>query len=135
MPRKHLDIQEFLPLYRELIAIESYTARKRLLRTELLSFLGKHEGRPCRFSWHSPSCKVHRTQHFTIFKVRDNQRGILRRFRGRWILMYNFRRMALSEIVYVCILKSGGDYPEMLEELAMEFPKTFKVVSIRTAQN
>lgn len=135
MPRKHLDIQEFLPLYRELIAIESYTARKRLLRKELLSFLGKHEGARCRFSWHSPSCKVHRTQHFTIFKVRDNQRGILKLFRGRWVLMYNFRRIALSEIVYVCVLKSGSDYPGMIEELASEFPETFRALDVRTDQN
>ena len=47
--------------------------------------------------------------------------------------MYNFRRIALSEIVYVCVLKRGGDYPGMIEELASEFPETFETQNTFTA--
>ena len=47
--------------------------------------------------------------------------------------MYNFRRIALSEIVYVCVLKRGDDYPRMLEELALEFPETFKSQKTQSA--
>lgn len=125
MPAKKLELAEFLPLYRELIAEPTYTAKKYAIREKLFKLLTVRNGEVIGLYRHSPSCKVHQTQHFTVFKVRTNQRGHLSRYSGKWILMYSFKSHGFTHFFYVNDLRKGEGSPELIERLKDEFKGTF----------
>ena len=126
MAKKKIDLEEFSRLFKNLVEEHTYTARKYALRQELFDYLSKKcSGTDCEFSRDSPSFKVHSTQNFTIFRVRENQRGQLREFRGRWVLMYCYSRYGYSHDCFVNDLKKGVGSDKLVQRFAVEFANHF----------
>ena len=125
MPKKKINIEEFLEIYTRLITFPTYTSEKRAIKAELLKLLEQSKGDMFYFSRDSPSCKIHSPECFTIFQVRENQRGNLKVFRGKWVLMYCFHRNGYYHWSYVNELKKGADSHAFVERLAEEFPDRF----------
>ena len=126
MAKRKIDLQEFSRLFHNLLEEDTYTARKYALRQELFDYLNeKCGGTICEFSRDSPSCKVHSPQYFTIFRVRENQRGQLKEFRGKWVLMYCYRRYGYSHFCFVNELRKGVGSEQLVRQFKLEFAEYF----------
>jgi hypothetical protein len=90
--RKYIDLEEYLDKYTKFKSIPTWTKVKRERYDEFINFFTKHEHVNIISKRDSNTTKVHLTDDFIIFRVKENQRGYMKLYRTKWVLMYcNYR--------------------------------------------
>ena len=76
----------------------------------------------------SPTCKIWNVHEWTVFKVRDNQLGLLMPYRGKWVLMYCVDKFGFNVYLWAFPLRKGAVSEDSLNELKLEFENKFCIV-------
>ena len=86
---KKLDIKKFIFHYVNFFNHPTWTSQKHLDYDELREYLSKLEKIEIISHSRSNTTKVKYSNEFILFKVKENQRGYLKTYRNKWVIMYN----------------------------------------------
>jgi hypothetical protein len=106
---KKLNLAEFLNYYRKFISVPTWTKVKHDFHYKLMNYLHKVEHVTIDSNYNSKTVKVKRVNHFTIFKVADTQRGNMKPYRGKWVMMYCSGRNQYKRYLLVFPLNNDFD--------------------------
>ena len=106
---KKLNLTEFLNYYRMFISVPTWTKVKHDFHDKLMNYLHKVENVTINSNYNSKTVKVKGVNHFTIFKVDDTQRGNMKPYRGKWVMMYCSGRHQSKRYLLVFPLNNDFD--------------------------
>jgi hypothetical protein len=86
--RKYLDLETFSALYESFIKIPTWTKQKHAGFNSLRNYLKSCRSDIILFSRIKSSTLIKKNNTITIFKVGDKKNGILKQYRGKWVLMF-----------------------------------------------
>ncbi|MHA8066288.1 hypothetical protein V7S76_06350 [Aquirufa sp. ROCK2-A2] len=90
--RNHLEIRKFQDLFIPFILIPTWTKEKHHAYKILRNYMGDCRSKLIISSRDNKTTKVHFVNHFTIFKVENLQRGIMKPYRNQYVLMYEIAK-------------------------------------------
>jgi hypothetical protein len=86
---KKLDIKKFIVHYINFFNHPSWTSQKHIDYKILRNYLSKLKKIEIRSHSRSNTTKVKYSNEFILFKVTENQRGYLKNYKNKWVIMYN----------------------------------------------
>jgi hypothetical protein len=107
--KRFLDLDKFLNFHQEFIRVSTWTSDKRKKYNQLIEYMFSCEHCKITSSRDSDTTKVHSNNSFTIFKVPPTQRGNMKIYRDKWVLMYVIDRFAFQHFLRVFPLEKGID--------------------------
>ncbi|MCZ2489275.1 hypothetical protein [Aquirufa antheringensis] len=90
--RKYLSLEQFLTLYESFVNIPTWTKQKHAGYESLRNYLKSCRSDNILSSRDNRSTLITKKNTFTIFKVNEKKNGILKQYRGHWVLMFMFAR-------------------------------------------
>lgn len=90
--RKYLNLENFLRLYESFVGIPTWTKQKHAGYERLRNYLKSCRSDNILSTRDNSSTLITKKNTFTIFKVSEKKNGILKQYRGQWVLMYMFGR-------------------------------------------
>lgn len=124
---KMLKLDEFLIFYRKFNSIPTWTKIKHQSHSDMIEFFDKNEHIKVTLNYNSKSLKVHFVNHFSIFKVDNSQRGNLKIYRDKWVMMYCVGRHQTK--LYLVVFPIKNDLDEFQSSLlANEFKSKYEKI-------
>lgn len=90
--RKYLDLENFSTLYESFINIPTWTKQKHAWYETMRNYLKSCRSDIILSSRDNSSTLITKKNTFTIFKVSEKKNGILKQYRGHWVLMFMYVR-------------------------------------------
>ncbi len=107
--RKYLNLEEFLTLYESFVNILTWTKQKHAAYERLRNYLKSCRSDNILSSRDNSSTIVTYKNSFTIIHVDEKKNGILKQYRGKWVLMFMAGRDVFKRHLEVYPLKSKFD--------------------------
>ena len=125
--REQLNLLEFSGYFRNFYSIPTWTKEKHVCHDKLIDFLHRHENVKINSNYNSKITKVKGSNHFTIFKVEEKQRGNMQSYRGKWVIMYCYDRYQTKFSLMVLPLNHGFDKNQsrsLLKEFGLAYDES-----------
>ncbi len=107
--RKYLNLDDFLTYFEPFVNLPTWKKRKYVLYENLRKYLKSCRSDYILSSRDNKSTIITLKDSFTIFKVSDKANGVLKQFRGQWVLMYMAHRYKFEHQLEIYPLKKGID--------------------------